>query len=200
MPRAFTSLLRFYRVCLKRTLLWTLNVFPSLGLSDRAQSGIRRDFDAEQKSSSPDSTPLPRATSFVSVRSAQKRDHAAEKWFTGIRELDISDVNQPSDLKSPPRKRRRSESPKKHEMRPRTDLNALFAPSTTTSLRIQTKKELAGNYTSYLPDGYPDPHRFPVAYARLVLGRNKHIPLNVQTGALNIVEEVIKGRTTRQGK
>lgn len=96
-----------------------------------------------------------------------------------------------------------SEPPKLHEMRPRTDLNALFAPPTlrsAASLRLQTKRELGGDYTSYLPDGYADPYRLPVDYARLVLGRNKHIPLNAQTGALSIIEEAIRGRASRQGK
>lgn len=88
-------------------------------------------------------------------------------------------------------------------MRPRTDLNALFAPPTATfatSLRLQTKKELGGDYTSYLPDGYADPYRLPIDYARLVLGRNRHIPLNAQIGAINIIEGTIRGRAIRQGK
>lgn len=88
-------------------------------------------------------------------------------------------------------------------MRPGTDLNTLFAaPSarSATSLRVQTKRELGGDYTSYIPDGYADPYQFPIDYARLVLGRNKHIPLSAQTGALNIIEEAIREKTTRQGK
>lgn len=113
-------------------------------------------------------------------------------------------MDQSNDLKSLPRKKRmRSEFPKQHEMRPKTDLNTLFAPLTARSAassRLQTKRELGGDYTSYLPDGYADPYRLPIDYARLVLGRNKHIPLNAQTGALNIIEEAIQGRSTRQGK
>lgn len=190
----------------------SLTYFFPLGLSDRPQSRIRRNSDTEQKNpnghvevaAAVHRTPRPRATSFISARSAQKRDHAAEKWFTDVRELDIHNVDQPDGLKSLPRKKRMwSEPPKQHEMRPRTDLNALFAPSTVrcaTSLRLQTKRELAGDYTSYLPGRYADPHRLPIAYARLVLGRNKHIPLNAQTGALNVIEEAIRGKTTRQGK
>jgi len=177
-------------------------------LSNRTQLKIRRNSDTEQKSlnghvevaAAVHRTPRPRATSFISARSAQKRDHAAEKWFTDVRELDIHNVDKPDDLKSLPRKKRMwSEPPKQHEMRPRTDLNALFAPSTAaTSLRLQTKRELGGDYTSYLPGGSADPHRLPIAYARLVLGRNKYIPLNAQTGALNIIEEAIRGKTGRQ--
>ncbi|KAN0100356.1 hypothetical protein V8E55_000340 [Tylopilus felleus] len=179
-------------------------------LSDRTQSGILGDADAEQKIprertevvAAGHRTSRPRATSFISTRRAQKRDHAAEKWFTDVRELDIN-VDQPDDLSSLPRKKRLgSRSPKQHEMRPKTDLNALFAPSTVlsaASLRLQTKKELGGDYTSYLlADGNADPYRSPIAYARLVLGRNKHIPLNVQTGALTIVEEAIRGKAPRQ--
>lgn len=113
-------------------------------------------------------------------------------------------MDQPDDLKSSPRKKRMgSESLKQHEMRPRTDLNALFTPSATpsaASLRLQTKRELGGDYTSYLPAEFADPNRLPVAYARLILGRNKHIPLNAQAGALNIIEEAIRGKATRQGK
>lgn len=183
--------------------------FP-LGLSDKTQSRTRRNPDAEQKShnthvgvvAAVHRTPRPRTTSFISARSAQKRDHAAEKWFTDVRELDF--VGQPHGLKSQPRKKHMvSEPPKQHEMRPRTDLNALFGPFTARSatlLRLQTRRELGGDYTSYIPDGYADPHRFPITYARLVLGRNKHIPLNAQTGALNIIEEAIRGTTTRQGE
>ncbi|KAH0838062.1 hypothetical protein J3R83DRAFT_6303 [Lanmaoa asiatica] len=172
---------------------------------------MRRKSDTEQESpnahvevaAAVHRKPRPRATSFISARSAQQRDHAAEKWFTDVRELNIGTVDQSSDLKSLPRKKRiESEFPKQHEMRPRTDLNALFAPPTArsaTSLRLQTKRELGGDYTSYLPHGCADPYRLPIDYARLVLGRNKHIPLNAQTGALNIIEEAIRGRTTRQG-
>ncbi|KAF8560080.1 hypothetical protein OG21DRAFT_1479923 [Imleria badia] len=172
------------------------------------ESSIRRDSDTERKRSSTRSevaaeahrTPRHRATSFISTRSAQKRDHAAEKWFTDVRELDINNADQPDDPKLLPRKKRMGfEYPKQHEMRPRTDLNALFTPSSApsaTSLRLQTKRELAGDYTSYLPEVFADPNRLPVAYARLVLGRNKHVPLSAQTGALNIIEEAIRGKTT----
>jgi len=192
--------------------LSSMNVFFPVGLSDKTQPRIRRDSDAEQKShnahvevaAAVHGTPRPRATSFISARSAQKRDHATEKWFTNVRELDISDVGQPHGLKSQPRKKHMmSEFPKQHEMRPRTDLNALFGPSTARSatlLRLQSRRELGGDYASYIPDGYADPHRFPITYARSVLGRNKHIPLNAQTGALNIIEEAIRGTTTRQGE
>ncbi|KAF8140552.1 hypothetical protein EV363DRAFT_1207221 [Boletus edulis] len=175
-------------------------------LSDRPRSIIRRGSDTERvdvEATAP-RTPRPQATSFISARSAQKRDHAAEKWFTDIRELDVNNVDKPNDPKWPPRKKRMgSDVPKQHEMRPKTDLNALFASSSVrsaTSLRLQTKKELGGDYTSYLPDGHADPYRLPIAYARLVLGRNKHIPLSAQTGALNIVEEAIQGKIIRQGK
>lgn len=110
-------------------------------------------------------------------------------------------MDQSNELQSLPRKKRmRPGFPKQHEMRPRTDLNALFAPPTATSSRLQTKRELGGDYTNYLPDGYADPYRLPIDYARLVLGRNKHIPLNAQTGALNIIGEAIRGKITRQGK
>ena len=190
----------------------SLTYFFPLGLSEKTQSRIRRNSDTEQKSpnghvevaAAVHRTARPRATSFISARSAQKRDHAAEKWFTDVRELDINKVDQPGDLKPLPRQKRMwSEPPRQHEMRPRTDLNALFAPSSApsaTSLRLQTKRELGGDYTSYLPGVSADPHRLPIAYARLVLGRNKYIPLNAQTGALNIIEEAIRGKTTRQGK
>ena len=183
-----------------------------LGLSDKTQPRIRRNSGIEQKSphahievaAATDGKPRPRATSFISARSAQQRDHAAEKWFTDVRELDIDNMDKFNDLKSPPRKKRMgSEFPKQHEMRPGTDLNTLFAaPSarSATSLRVQTKRELGGDYTSYIPDGYADPYQFPIDYARLVLGRNKHIPLSAQTGALNIIEEAIREKTTRQGK
>lgn len=179
--------------------------FFSPGLSDRTQS-THRISDAEQKT--PDAPalhkkPRPRATSFISARSAQQRDQAAEKWFTDVRKLDLDNVKQRDDLKSLPYKTRMgSGSSKQHEMRPRTDLNALFAaPTSRTAIssRLQSKRELGGDYTSYLPGGYADPYRHPVDYARLVLGRNKHIPLDAQTGALSIVGEAIRGRASRQG-
>lgn len=180
----------------------------SLGLSDRTQSRTSRSSDAEQKSharaTAPQREPRRRATSFISTRSAQQRDHAAEKWFTDVRKLDINNVDQSDDFKPLPRKKRTGyESLKQHEMRPRTDLNALFAASTlrsATSLRLQNKRELGGDYTSYLPDGYADPYRLPVNYARLIVGRNRHVPLDAQTGALRIVEEAVRGRITKQGK
>lgn len=110
-------------------------------------------------------------------------------------------MEQLDDIRALPDKRStENDLPKQHQLRPKTDLNVLFSLSSTTSMRLQTKKELGGDYARYLPDGFADPYRLPIDYARLALGRNKHIPLTAQTGALSIIEEAIRGRTTREGK
>ncbi|KAF9245830.1 hypothetical protein BU15DRAFT_70896 [Melanogaster broomeanus] len=90
---------------------------------------------------------------------------------------------------------------------PQTQLAELFAaPCVGTltqlqaALRSELRRELAGDYSNYLPSKSINLGWMPLDCAQFALGRNKQIPLHLQTAALDVIKRSIQGEVTKTGK